>query len=157
VLGRVGEDASAVLRWRGGEAALVVGFPDGNVRALPRKAARLRPGAARRDTYLEETPPSAATHLLEGPGGLLFAGFAGGEVGIWDLATGSRLHLEALHGMIRFLVLRGRKLYAATDLGDYLVWDLRPLYLSSAELLAEVRRRVPVVWREGRAVLAGPR
>ena len=50
---------------------------------------------------------------------------------------------------------RGDDLYAATELGDHLAWELRVFSVPHCELLREVARDVPVVWEGGRPVPAG--
>ncbi|MFH0900931.1 MAG: hypothetical protein V2A73_09910 [Pseudomonadota bacterium] len=47
-------------------------------------------------------------------------------------------------------------LYAVTELGDYLVWNLGSFYQDYCELLGDVWRKVPLVWHSGLPVLAPP-
>ena len=82
----------------------------------------------------------------------VIVGHASGDVGVWALKTGERLASGRLHGAVIHLALSRGRLYAATDLGGHLVWDLRILEASRCELLRAVWKRVPVVWERGRPV-----
>ncbi len=105
---------------------------------------------------LKELPSSPVTRMLPGPGGTLVIGSAGGQVGIWSLATGKRLHHANLQGTVSHLLLKDRRLHVATDLGHGLVWDLGTYCLEECELLRRIWREVPVAWEGGRAVAAPP-
>ncbi len=130
---------------------LVLGFREGNIELHPRAGGKARPGPA-----FEEVPSSAVVTLQEGPAGTLLAGFANGMVGIWNRETGALLHSERLHGPARQLRLHGRKLHAASELGDHVSLDMATFYSPYAKLLEEVQARVPVIWRGGRVQAAQP-
>jgi len=86
----------------------------------------------------------------------LIVGFANGVVGIWDLNDGSRLVHTRLYGAVVHLLIENNELYVATDLGRYLVWDLKVFYRDYCQLLRKVWKQVAVVWKDGRAVQRDP-
>jgi WD40 repeat protein/serine/threonine protein kinase len=130
---------------------IYVGYADGNVeRVSPASGAR-QPGLA-----LQDVVASPVERMLALPMGLLVLGHASGALGIWDARTGERLHLAHLHGPVVHLLSRGRRLYAATELGDHLTWDLGVLHLQRCELLEAVWKRIPVVWDGGLPVVRAP-
>jgi hypothetical protein len=133
-----------------GPGRLVLGFRDGNIELLP-TAGQKRPGHT-----FEQVPSAAVVRLVEGPQGTLIAGFANGVVGIWDRDDGKRLEHARIHGPVVHLLLRGSKLYAASELGHHLIWDLGLFFADRCELLRQVQSRVPVVWERGHPVIAPP-
>jgi hypothetical protein len=126
------------------EPWLVLGNRDGNIELVPTAA-----GVARPRFTFEDVPSSPVVGLLAGPMSTLVVGYANGLLGIWNLANGSRLYAARLHGPVRHLRRVGGRLYAATELGDHLVVDLRVFDRSYCDLLREVWSRVAVVWRGG--------
>ena len=54
------------------------------------------------------------------------------------------------------LLLEGSKLFAATSLGDHLIWDLGVLQTDYCALLRRIWKEVPVVWEEGVPVKRRP-
>ena len=105
---------------------------------------------------LEHTPSSPVVAMATGPRGTLIAGYANGELGMWQLKNGKRLDHARLHGPVVHLLVKDQKLYAATELGDHLVRDLSPLYKDRCALMDDVWKRVPVVWSSGAAVKQAP-
>ncbi|MBW1808155.1 MAG: hypothetical protein JRJ87_08170, partial [Deltaproteobacteria bacterium] len=91
--------------------------------------------------------------MLEGPRGTLVLGYANGQVGIWDLENGARLEIAKLHGPLTHLRIHQQKLYAVTELGDYLVWDLSIFRADYCSLVRSLWDKVPVVWQAGRPTL----
>ncbi|MBI4705151.1 MAG: protein kinase [Deltaproteobacteria bacterium] len=149
-----GVGVSALAGGRGAVAGggwLAIGFRDGNIEIVPAAAAKPQPAVS-----LAEVPWSPPLRILPGPGDTLIVGFANGLVGIWDRTSGSRLAYARLHGPVVHLLIEGQKLYAASDLGRHLVWDLDVFYQDYCELLREIWNRVPVVWEGGRAVVQRP-
>jgi WD40 repeat protein len=128
-----------------GQSWLVLGYEDGNVELLDARAGRRREGFS-----LSDVPASRVERMLLGPMDTLVVGYGNGLLGIWDLRTGARLDSARLHGPVVHLLLEGRRLYAASELGGHLVWDLQVLYTSYCDLLRQVWRKVPAVWFEGR-------
>ncbi|RLB54997.1 MAG: hypothetical protein DRI90_19780, partial [Deltaproteobacteria bacterium] len=128
--------------------ALAVGYRDGKVEILPDKPGDKPPSVA-----FERTPASPPQQLMAGPMNTLIVGYRSGDVGIWSLADGSRLAHARLHGPIAHLLLEDDKLFAASELGDHLVWNLSQLRRDYCELMHEVWERVPVVWDKGHAVV----
>jgi len=55
---------------------------------------------------------------------------------------------------VAHLRLHKQKLYAASELGDHVTLDLGVFYRPFKELRAEVEKKVPVIWKEGRIQLA---
>jgi len=134
-----------VHRW------LVLGNRDGNIELVPTTSGATRP----RFTF-EDVPSSPVVGLAAGPMSTLIVGFANGLLGIWNLANGSRLYSARLHGPVRHLRRVSGRLYAATELGDHLVVDLRVFDRSYCDLVREVWSRVPVVWQGGLTSLQPP-
>ncbi|MBI4702220.1 MAG: serine/threonine protein kinase [Deltaproteobacteria bacterium] len=145
---RSGAGVSAVAESHGVVAA---GYRDGNVALLP--AASASGGQA---VALREAPSSPAVRVIEGPSTTVAVGYANGLVGIWDQSDGALLAQARLHGSVVHLRLAGSRLYAATDLGSSLVWDLGVLYGDYCSLVREIWERVPIVWRGGQPTLAPP-
>ena len=104
----------------------------------------------------EGTPASPVQRLIHGPGSTVIAGYGGGMVAMWNATTGKRLAAQYLHGQVRHVIQVDHVVYIASDLGQHLRWDLDAFYLSHCELLEAVRKRVPITWRDGRAVEAPP-
>ena len=129
---------------------LVLGFREGTIELLPMNPKKRKPAYA-----FEGVPSSAVTRIIEGPVGTLIVGFASGLVGIWGLENGSSLDHTRLHGSVVHLVMKADRLYAATDLGDHVVWDLGVFKRSQCQLLKEVWQQVPVVWEGGLPVIRG--
>ena len=130
---------------------LLIGFRDGNVSRLAWDGS----GKAQQ-LPLEQTSASRITRLGNGPMGTLAVGYANGDVGLWNPEDGRRLVHQTLHGRVNHIVLEEQKLFAATDLGSALSWDLSAMYQSPCELLAQVWSRVPVVWLKGAPVAVAP-
>jgi WD40 repeat protein len=128
---------------------LVAGFPDGSIDVRPRG----RPGKTIR---LADSAARPVTVLTEGPLGTVAAGHANGAVGVWNLADGRLLDQGKLHGPILHLVIHDGQLFAATEIGDHLTWNLDGLRRPYCDLLAEVWAQVPVVWEGERPVRRPP-
>ena len=141
-----------------GPTQLAVGFRDGNIEIVPTTAAKHGKGGAHtRTSYsFEHAPSSAVLRILRGPAGTLFVGYANGVIGMWSYHDGKRLEHARLHGPVTHLLLEKDKLYAATDLGQHLLWDLSVFYASRCALLRRLWQRVPVVWDDGRAKAEPP-
>jgi len=129
----VGPDATALARIRG---KLAVGYANGDVRVF---------GGAGPAASFEHTPAGAVTALVAGPRGTIAAGFASGELGLWHAGNGRRLDHGRLHGPVTHLAITGRRLLAASELGDHLTLDLTALY---AERCGLMRHKVPLVSHE---------
>ena len=123
---------------------IVMGFAEGSIEIVPVDPKKKKPTFA-----FEGVPSSAVTRMAEGPAGTLVVGYANGVVGIWSIRNGTQLHRARLHGSVVHLVMKGGKLYAATDLGDHAVMDLDIFHKPWCELLREVWRQVPVAWEKG--------
>ena len=126
------------------EEFLVLGYSEGNIEMVP-----LKPGKPNLKPSLEDVPSSPVERILPGPMNTLIIGYADGALGIWSIEDGARLHHTRLHGPVVHLLLKNKKLYAASELGDYRVLDLGFLYQDYCEILNEVWEDVKVVW-EGR-------
>jgi len=128
---------------------LVTGHRDGNIEVLATQGDGGRAGLT-----FEHVPSSPVLRMLVGPEGTLIVGYANGLVGLWNLEDGQRLDHARLHGAVVHLALENQRLYAATELGQWLVWDLSAFYLDHCELLRQVWQSVPVLWEGGRPVVA---
>jgi WD40 repeat protein/serine/threonine protein kinase len=117
---------------------LLLGQADGRIRRLSLSRAIGIPLPA-----LEQPPSTGVTRILGGPAGLIIAGFADGEVGIWHDSSGARLARGRLHGPVSHLLLERERLYAASEIGDRLAWGLEVLFMPYDRLLRDLRRQVP--------------
>ncbi len=99
------------------------------------------------------TPQSPVTRIVAGPAGTVAAGFANGQVALWDLETGAMLINSRLHGGIVHLRTSSSGLIAVSELGQFLDWDLSALVEPRSEFMEGVRSAVPAVWENGRAVV----
>jgi outer membrane protein assembly factor BamB len=127
----------------------VIGYDDGGVEVLS-------PDGDTVALVLSATDSTDIVALLEGPQETVIVGFSGGQIGLWSQADGTKLAVGHLHGRVVHTFIQDQFLYAATDLGEYLTWDLSAFYLSRCELLREIWARVPTVWRGGRPVAEPP-
>ncbi|MFH0899696.1 MAG: hypothetical protein V2A73_03610, partial [Pseudomonadota bacterium] len=130
---------------------LVLGFDDGSLQLVAPTRRDQAPSFA-----FEGAPPSAVTRIVEGPDGTVVAGYAGGQLRMWALKNGVLLDSAKLHGPVVHLMVSGLTLYAATELGDYLVLDLAALERTYCDLLADVWREVRVSWEDGLPVMKEP-
>ncbi|MEM6989869.1 MAG: protein kinase [Myxococcota bacterium] len=130
---------------------LVLGFRDGHLSFEPSASS-----TAADTRTAEGAPASAVERIVASPQGVVAAGFANGEVGMWSVASGRRLAKGRLHGRVAHLAVDGAFLFAATDLGHVLRWDLDVLLDDYCTVLREVWDRVPVVWADGRVVVEPP-
>jgi hypothetical protein len=130
---------------------LVVGYRNGNIELLPMDASQQRPSFS-----FERAPASRPELIVPGPPGTVVLGYANGVVGIWSEANGALLASERLHGRVVHLRTEGHRLYAASELGQHLVWELEAFYRPYCELLGNVWSDVPVVWDNGQPVMREP-
>ncbi len=144
----IGPGTSALTR--SGEW-LVLGFQDGSIERHPLQVASQRTALP-----FTETPSSAVVRLLAAPPGIVAAGYANGQVGLWEVASGTLLRTEQLHGPVAHLRMTDGLLIALSSLGDSLSWDLAELSMDRCELLHQVWDEVPVVWSGGVAVVREP-
>ena len=144
---------SRVAPGRDGGAMLALGYGNGNLELVPDQ-----PGPAARgpDYSFEGVPSSAVRAMAAGPMRTLVVGFANGFVGIWNQDDGKRMENARLHGPVSRLLLQGRRLYAVSDLGQHLVWDLSLFFGKRCEVVREVWKQVPVSWSSGRPVSKAP-
>ncbi len=101
---------------------------------------------------LDSVPSDRVERLVAGPGNTLIAGFAKGQVGVWDLATRQPLLSFQAHGRLTHLRLQGNNAIMMTELGDVRLMDFGVLETNRCALLEELWSEVPAVWSEGRAV-----
>ncbi len=130
---------------------LVIGYETGQVRLISTQE-----GDDQSEFTLDGVPPSPVTCLRAGPMGTLLLGFANGDLGIWSIMTRTRLDKTKLHGPVMDILLQNQRLYAVTENGDHVSWDLGVFYIEYCDLLREIWNRVPVVWERGRPVERQP-
>ena len=123
---------------------VVVGFAEGSIELIPTDSSQPKQLYA-----FEQVPSSPPVRILAGPMDTLIVGYANGLLGIWNQSDGKRLAHAQLHGPVVHLLLEKGKLYAATELGSHLVWDLSAFHRDYCELVREVWQQVPVIWYEG--------
>jgi len=104
----------------------------------------------------EQTPSSPVVALTPGPRKILVAGYANGAVGLWQVSNGERLDHARIHGPVVHLLVKGNRLYAASELGDQMQMDLKTLHSEYCEVLRDVWRQVPVEWKGGRPARREP-
>jgi WD40 repeat protein/serine/threonine protein kinase len=132
-------------------SVLVLGFVDGRLeRVGPESTPRTSAG-----TFVD-SPSSPVLRLAEAPGGTLAAGYASGVLAVWDPQRGVRLTEAQLHGAVIHLALRGTELYAASELGDHVTWDLSAFRQGYCDLLRHVWRDIPVVYGQGAVRVQDP-
>ncbi|MBW2454027.1 MAG: protein kinase [Deltaproteobacteria bacterium] len=151
---RVGVGVTALALRKGataGKGILIVGYGDGNIELWPQDNA-----APKLTHSFERVPSSPVLRIVPGPRGTVVVGFAGGLVGLWNQADGILLEHARLHGAVQHLLLENQAVFAATDLGQSLVWDLSVFQADRCALLRQIWERVPVVWERGRAVERPP-
>jgi WD40 repeat protein/serine/threonine protein kinase len=146
---RAGVGVTALTRV--GDDWLVVGYRDGNLELLPTDPKRDKPSRS-----FELTPSSAVLRILAGPLGTLVVGYANGVVALYDQSDGKRLEHARIHGPVTHLLIEGGKLYAVSDLGHHMIWDLQTFSGERCALLRQIWKRVPVLWESGQAVEREP-
>ncbi|MFH2006765.1 MAG: WD40 repeat domain-containing protein [bacterium] len=130
---------------------LVLGFADGALERIQADAASEPSGS-----FFEHLPASPVLRIIAGPTGTVVAGYGNGQVGVWSLKHGTRLAHARLHGPVFHLLLRGHRLHAASDLGQHTTLDLTPYFTPFCQLLRQVWRAAPAVWRDDAPRLAPP-
>ena len=126
----------------------VVAFENGTVEIRSEKGDSVR--------SLRDTPSRPSTRVTVGPPGTLALGFEDGTFGLWDTAVGLALDRVTLHGAVVGLRIDAGALRGTSELGDSATLELGALSKDYCELVAEVRRDVPYVWRDG-AIAPEPR
>lgn len=130
---------------------LIVGYREGNLELRSTDPQQSPP----RLTF-EGTPSSRPVRIVPGPADTFIVGYDNGTVGMWDSADGAQLATARLHGQAVHVLLSGGTLYAASDLGDHVSWDLGVFNQAYCELLRTVWHDVPVTWHEGRPLKTRP-
>ncbi|MFH0900939.1 MAG: serine/threonine-protein kinase [Pseudomonadota bacterium] len=115
----------------------------------PSSPVPVRSGAPKPTHNFKGAPSCAVTRLAAGPAGTLVGGYANGTVILWTIADGAALESAKLHGPIWHLLYTSDRLIAATEVGQYLVWDLRAFHEEYCDLMRKVWRSIPVVWESG--------
>lgn len=113
----------------GGVRLAVVGPPGGGPDELCADVARWgrvcgRQGGDLGPLVLADAPAAPIGALSAGPAALLAAGFATGEIGVWNAEDGERLLRLRLAGAVSGLAWEGAVLRGRTDQGDELELDL---------------------------------
>lgn len=143
-VGRHPHDGGAVAALTQIGSQLVIGHPKRSI-TLVGTSDDEPPSVAR----FVRASPSEPTRMAGGPSATLIAGYRDGTVALFDTVDGALLLRDKLHGPVTHLVSEDDHLYAVTELGDTLAWDLRFLTRDYCELLRAVWEAVPVVWEQG--------
>ena len=130
---------------------LVLGNRDGNMQLVSKD-----PGRSAPSFMFENLPSSQVLRLKEGPMETIIAGYANGLVGLWTTNNGTRIQSAKLHGAITHMLLRGGRLYVATELGDHAAIDLSVFSMEYCSLLRQIWKQVPVLWHDGLPVRRRP-
>ncbi len=133
---------------------VAIGYRDGNVELWQFDSRFDKP--KRLSPSFEDIPSCPPVNILFGPMDTLIVGYANGLLGIWDPQSGKQLGSQRLHGQFEHLLLAHNQLYAATDLGQSMAWDLSVFYQDYCELMRELWQQVAVSWEKGRAVVKAP-
>jgi len=142
----VGRGITAVgVRREGEREVTFIGYRDGNIEA--RSGAR----GSSQTILLSRPPASPVVSLLPISNEMVAAGYANGEVGLWNVADGAHIRRSRLHGKAMFLLFEDQHLYAATDLGSHLDWDLATFFVDSCAVLTDLWKSIFVVWDDGAA------
>jgi hypothetical protein len=94
--------------------------------------------------------------IMQGPGETIVAGYLNGFIGVWDTESGKRVKEMKLSGMPNHWHVEDDVLYVTTIMGDYGKLELDFGSRPYCDLLREVWDEVPVVWENGKAVVADP-
>jgi len=130
---------------------LLISYPDGTLEH--REAGR---GWEPTGVVFDGGPTLEARRMMAGPMGTLLVGYADGALVLWDLRDGAVLDRAKLHGPVTHLVRQGASVYAATELGDTVSWDLSELHEDYCATLRTVWDRIGIAWEDGRAVRRPP-
>ncbi|MFH0903500.1 MAG: protein kinase [Pseudomonadota bacterium] len=123
---------------------LVLGYRQGQIELVSARSDTSRPTHA-----FKGAPSCAVTRLVAGPAGTLVGGYANGTIVLWTIADGAVLESAKLHGPIQHLLYTGDRMIAASEVGQYLVWDLSALNQGYCELMRQIWQSIPVVWEKG--------
>lgn len=137
--------ASGAIAVGGTSDGAVVGFADGSLTRLTRGAPPL---------VLASGPHGRIVRIIEGPAGTIAASDSLGFVGLWDTHTGRLLQQADLHARVTQLAVIAGTLYAASELGTWLSFDLATLSAPYCDVLKNVWASVPVRWISGGPELA---
>jgi WD40 repeat protein/serine/threonine protein kinase len=136
-----------------GDGFVALGFREGNIEIVRTDETATKAAPSPR---FENVPASSPATMIAGPRGMVIVGYASGFVGMWESADGRMLARAQLHGNVTHMRLHREWLYAATDLGSHVSWDLGVAYRERCEVLRDVWQRVPFAWESGQPVLRPP-
>jgi hypothetical protein len=122
---------------------LVLGYKEGGIE-MAAAAEKKEPAFS-----FEDVPSTSVTAMIPGPMDTLIVGYASGLLGVWSLENGARLYHVRLHGPVVHLLMKGDRLFAASELGDLRTLDLGVFHRDYCGLLREVWSKVSIVWEEG--------
>ena len=94
--------------------------------------------------------------LIPGPAGTLLFTVPTGYVGVLHIDSGEVVDVGELRGRPNHALLADDVLYVTTVVGDHAVIDLTDYTREYCDLMREVWDEVPIVWEDGKAVLAEP-
>jgi len=103
-----------------------------------------------------EIPRGTLEVAAPGPAGTVLLGFIDGHVGLWSVDSGERLGGRKLPSAVA-VAYAGDHVYALTEPGERVALDASALARPYCELMRDVWRRVPVVWRSGGVIREDPR
>jgi WD40 repeat protein/serine/threonine protein kinase len=144
-------DAGVTALMRLDATSFIVGYRDGNLETVAVGDAEHRDLGA-----FEGHPSQPVSRIDVGPMRTILVGFENGAVGMWHLDDRKLLAYARLHGPIVHTARAGEMFYAATELGDWIRWDLGVFSRDRCTLLHELWANTPVVWQDGRAVRQPP-
>ncbi len=143
------EEAQVELRDRGGQTVRRW-RTRGEVAVMARRGDALITGrldgrvTLGQDRELQVASASPVLRLALGPAGTIAVGRLDGAVELYDLATGRPMDAASLTGAVTHLELVGHRLFAVSESGDALSWDLSVLESSRCDLIIRHRESVEV-------------
>jgi hypothetical protein len=143
VLGPVTPGATAILRAGG---ALVTGYASG----------RIEINVAAANVVIEGASASRVRALAAGPADTFAAGFQEGTAAVYALRGGEQLAKLRLRGPVTGLSFDGGRLFAVSATGYTDSVDLGALGSGYCDLVREVWKSSPMIWRGGAPVAREP-
>ncbi len=94
--------------------------------------------------------------LVAGPGKILLGNHPSGFVGVWDVETGKGAEHFKISGRPQDWFFDGDIYIVTTTTGDSIAIDLSVYTRPYCDLMREVWDEVPIIWENGKTVLAEP-
>ncbi len=106
-------------------------------------------------TLDSELSPEPVIQVIEGPPGIAVVAHWDGVIGLWNIDKAVPVASRRLQGSAISMMLHDHTLYAVSNTGGHLSWDLSIYVQPYDQLLDQVRAAIPVIWEDGHAVPSG--